>query len=88
MSLPVFIGCLWVVAATITALLPMRRQFIPGIGLLIAAPLLIGWLGYVHGWWWVVIGLAAFGSMFRNPLIYVYRRARGEHPEIPKEFKR
>ena len=87
MSLPIFIGCLWVVAATITALLPMRRQFIPGIGLLIAAPFLIGWIGYVHGWIWLVIGLLAFGSMFRNPLIYLIKRAKGEHPEIPKEFR-
>ena len=87
MSLPVFIACLWVLAATITALLPMRRQFIPGISLLIAAPFLILWLGYAHGWWWVVIGLAAFGSMFRNPLIYMVKRARGEHPELPQDLR-
>lgn len=88
MSLPVVIACLWVLASACVAMLPMRRQYIPGISLLIAAPFLIIWLGYTHGWWWVVVGLAAFGSMFRNPLIYMYRRAKGEHPEIPKEFKR
>ncbi|NCO85392.1 MAG: DUF2484 family protein [Rhodobacterales bacterium] len=84
MSLPLILGCLWVLAATATALLPMRRQYVPGVTLLLVAPLLLGWIGYVHGWLWVAIGLAAFASMMRNPLIYLYRRARGERPEVPK----
>lgn len=88
MSLPVFIACLWVLASAIVAMLPMRRQYLPGVGLLIVAPFLILWLGYAHGWWWVVIGALAFGSMFRNPLIYMYKRARGERPALPKEFTR
>ncbi len=84
MSLPLILGCLWVLAATATALLPMRRQYVPGVTLLLTAPLLLGWIGYAHGWIWVAIGLAAFASMMRNPLIYLYRRARGERPEVPK----
>lgn len=87
MSLPVLFACLWVLASAIVAMLPMRRQYVPGVALLIAAPFLIFWLGYAHGWWWVVVGLLAFGSMFRNPLIYLYRRARGEQPELPQDFK-
>ncbi len=86
MSLPLFLGCLWVLAAAVTAMLPMRRQLVPGLSLIILAPVLIVWIGMAHGWWWVVIGFAAFASMFRNPLIYFYRRARGENPEIPQEF--
>ncbi len=84
MSLPLIIGCLWVLAATIVALLPMKHQYKPGLTLLIAAPFLIIWIGYVHGWIFGVLGLLAFVSMFRNPLIYLYKRARGERPEIPK----
>lgn len=75
---------LWVVAATVTAFMPMRRQYAPGITLLLAAPLLIVWLGWVHGWWIAALGLAAFVSMFRNPLKYMWARARGQHPDIPK----
>ncbi len=84
MSWPVIIGCLWVFAATATAMLPMRRQFAPGITLLIAAPLLIIWMSSVHGWGIGVFALFAFVSMFRNPLRYFWKRARGEHVEIPK----
>ncbi len=84
MSLPVLLGCLWVLAATATALLPMRRQYAPGITLLILAPVLIIWLSAVHGWGIGVFALLAFVSMFRNPLRYFWRRARGEHPEIPE----
>ena len=29
------------------------------------------------------IGLLAFVSMFRNPLIYFAKRARGAQPEVP-----
>ena len=84
MTLSALIGCLWVIAATATAMLPMRHQYLPGVSLLIAAPFLIVWIGYDFGWLFGVLGLLAFGSMFRNPLIYFYRRARGEKPEIPK----
>jgi hypothetical protein len=84
MSLPVLLSILWVFAATITALLPMRRQYVPGITLLIAAPILIGWLGVVRGWGWTVLALAAFASMFRNPLRYLWARARGQNPQVPK----
>lgn len=88
MSLPLLLGCLWVVAATVVAFLPMRRQYAPGIALLIAAPALIVWIGFAHGMWIAVAGLAAFVSMFRNPLRYLWRRAKGERPELPKEFRK
>lgn len=78
MSLPLILGCLWVVASAIVALLPMRLQYPPGIALLIAAPVLIVWIGAVHGWGWAALGLFAFVSMFRNPLIYFARRFAGK----------
>ncbi|WP_298297309.1 DUF2484 family protein [uncultured Litoreibacter sp.] len=84
MSPSLILAALWAVAATLVALLPMRYQYVPGVTLLIAAPFLIGFIGYEHGIWFAALGLAAFASMFRNPLIYFYRRARGEKPEIPR----
>ncbi len=84
MSLPLILSALWVLAATVTALLPMRRQYLPGITLLILAPFLILWLSIAQGWWIAVLALFAFGSMFRNPLKYLIARLRGERPELPK----
>lgn len=84
MSWSLILGISWVFAATATALLPMRRQYLPGITLLIMAPVLIIWLGVDFGWGWSVAALLAFISMFRNPLKYFYARARGQQPEIPK----
>ncbi len=74
-------GCLWVLVATGTALLPMRRQMAPGLVLLIAAPVLIVWIGITVGWWMSVLGLLAFLSMFRRPLGALLRwLSRGERP--------
>lgn len=84
MNYALYIGCLWVFAATVTALLPMRHQYKPGVTLLVLAPVLIVWIGYDYGWIYAIFGLFAFASMFRHPLVYFYRRARGEQPEIPK----
>ena len=87
MSLPLVLGCMWIVAAAVTAMLPIRGQMVPGFALLIAAPVLVVWIGLTHGWFWLVLGLAAFASMFRNPLIYMARRAMGQQPELPAEFR-
>ena len=83
MSLPLLMGCLWVIAATITALLPMKKQMVPGMTLLVLAPVLLLWIGLAHGWLWVALGLFAFGSMFRRPLLYFARRALGLPVELP-----
>jgi hypothetical protein len=84
MSPSLLLASLWVVAATVTALLPMRRQYVPGVTLLVLAPFLLGYIGWQHGFWIAALGLAAFVPMFRNPLRYLWRRARGEKPEIPR----
>jgi hypothetical protein len=83
-STSLVLACLWVVAATVTALLPMRYQMLPGGFLLLATPVLLGYIAYQHGIWIFFLGLAAFISMFRRPLGYLWRRMRGEHPELPK----
>jgi hypothetical protein len=88
MSLPLILGALWIIAAAVVAMLPMRRQMVPGMALLIAAPVLLVWIGYVHGWLWLAFGLFAFVSMFRNPLLYFLRRALGRPAPLPKELEK
>ena len=83
MSLSLSLGCLWVLWSAIVALLPMRYQYPPGILLLLAAPALLAWIALDHGGWLFAVGLFAFVSMFRNPLLYFYHRARGKRPEVP-----
>jgi hypothetical protein len=80
-------GCLWVVASAVTAMLPMRRQMVPGIALLLAAPVLIVWIGAAHGWGWAALCVLAFVSMFRNPLRYFIGRALGRPVELPPELR-
>jgi len=84
MSLSLIIGCCWVLAAAVTAMLPMRRQLLPGLALILAAPVLIGAIGWDYGWIPAIAAFAAFVSMFRNPLKYLWKWAKGERPEIPK----
>ncbi len=80
----VWLSIAWVFASAAVAMLPMRHQYLPGVALLLAAPVLIVMAGVQFGWVYALLGLAAFISMFRNPLRYVAARLRGEHPEIPK----
>jgi hypothetical protein len=77
MSWALVAACLWVLAATATAMLPMPRQYPPGITLLVLAPVILAWIGWAHGAWWALLGLAGFVSMFRNPLIYFWKVWRG-----------
>jgi Protein of unknown function (DUF2484) len=86
-STPLILGCLWVVASAVVAMLPMRRQMVPGVALLFAAPVVLVWIGRVHGWMWLAIGLFAFLSMFRNPLLYFLRRALGRPAPLPKDLE-
>ncbi len=74
MSLSLLLGCLWVLAASVTAMLPLRWQIWPGLPLLIAAPVLLGYIALQHGMIPVLLALFAFASMFRRPLEYLARR--------------
>jgi hypothetical protein len=77
-----------VIAGAVTALLPMRAQMVPGMILILSAPVLLVWIGVTHGWLWVAVGLFAFLSMFRRPLNYFARKALGlPLPELPPEFR-
>ena len=84
MSTPMILAILWVLAATGTAMLPMRRQYVPGLALLLVAPVLMIWLGMVHGWLTGLAALVAFTSMMRRPLRYLWKRARGVPTEPPE----
>lgn len=80
----IVICSVWVLAAAAVAMMPMRRQFVPGVMLMLAAPVLIWAMFQQFGWLLGLVALCGFLSMFRNPLIYMARRAMGQHPEIPK----
>jgi len=84
-SVSLVLGGLWVIASAIVALLPMRRQYAPGLVLLLAAPVLLVFIGHQHGWLWTAFGLFAFVSMFRNPLIYLAKKALGRPVSPPPE---
>ncbi|MEX0316892.1 MAG: DUF2484 family protein [Ruegeria sp.] len=85
MPLSVILACAWVLAATVVALLPMRMQFPPGIALLIAAPVVIVWLGVDYNWFLSLAATAAFVSMYRNPLRYYWRKWFGSDDEEGRE---
>jgi len=79
-----WICCLWAVASTIVAMLPMRYQYVPVVALLMLAPALIAWVALSVHWAAAAFGLFALLSMYRNPLRYFLACARGQRPEIPK----
>ena len=81
LSLSIAIAAIWVLASTCVAFLPMRRQYLPGGTLMLSAPLVILFIGYQHGWIWLVPAFLAFGSMYRNPLRCFLRKWRGLEAE-------
>jgi hypothetical protein len=52
-STPLILGAPWVIASAIVAMLPMPQQMMPGIALLVAAPVLLVRIASVHGWVWL-----------------------------------
>jgi len=81
--LPVTLACLWVLAAAAVSLLPMRRQYVPGLSLLLTAPFLVVWLALTWGPWMALGATLAVISMFRRPLVYLAKRALGRAPARP-----
>jgi len=74
----------WVFASVIVAMLPMRWQYVPGVLLLLAAPVLLFEIAKDVGLWASIAGLAAFVSMYRNPLRYFWKRLTGQKVELPQ----
>ena len=87
MSTSLTLACFWVLASTVTAMLPMRRQMVPGLALLLAAPVLLWFIAHQHGFWIFALTLMAVLSMFRNPLIYFARRAMGLPVSLPADLQ-
>lgn len=85
MSDSVVLGAFWVLAASITALLPIRKQFAPGVVLMLLAPVLVWFLGWQHGWIAATGGAVAFLSTFRKPIRYYWRKWRGQSDPKPEE---
>jgi hypothetical protein len=76
MPLSLTLACLWILAAALVALLPMRWQWGPGGVLLVLAGPLLVMVGRELGWVWVALVLAAVLSMFRRPLSGLARHLR------------
>ncbi|MEQ9241328.1 DUF2484 family protein [Roseovarius indicus] len=83
-TLTFVLACLWVIAAALVAMLPMRWQFVPGLALLLGAPVLIWRLGVEYGWLAAAVALLAVLSMFRRPLQYYLKRATSRGGETPE----
>ncbi|MBK1636297.1 DUF2484 family protein [Rhodovulum adriaticum] len=75
MSAALTAACLWALAASAVAFLPMRLQYLPGGLLLLAAPGVVGWLAVTHG---AVVAALAVLSLFRRPLAGLLRRVLGK----------
>jgi hypothetical protein len=76
MPLSLTLASLWVLAAAITAFLPMRYQYVPGLTLLVLAVPLLVFVARDVGWVWVAVVLFAVLSMFRRPLMGLARHLR------------
>ena len=73
MTLSLLLACVWAILATITAFMPMRLQYVPGLMLLILAVPLLIFIGIQHSAWVVLAALAGLVSMFRRPLWFLGR---------------
>jgi hypothetical protein len=82
MSISLILASFWVLAATVVAMMPMRMQFIPGIGLLTLSVPLLGYVGWQHGGWIVLLVLLGVLSMFRRPLFYFTKKVFGRVSEV------
>lgn len=71
MTLSLLLACIWAILATITAFLPMRLQYVPGLTLLVLALPLLVFIGVQHSAWVVLAALAGLVSMFRRPLWFL-----------------
>ena len=82
MALSLILACLWVLAAAIVSMLPMRFQYLPGVTLLVLAVPLTVFVAIEVGVLWVLVVVFAVLSMFRRPLYFIARRllarARGD----------
>lgn len=74
---------IWAFASAAVAMLPLRQQYVPGVALMLAAPVLIVMVGLEVGGVAALFALAAFVSMYRNPLRALLARLRQGKSEVP-----
>ncbi|MDQ7069134.1 MAG: DUF2484 family protein [Rhodobacterales bacterium] len=79
---------IWVFCAVAAAMMPMRWQFRVVPVLAMAAFVIMGMIATTYGWLAFGLAVAAFVSMFRHPLRYVWRRLRGESVALPEDISR
>lgn len=69
---PVLAACLWVLVASVIALIPSRRNHWPQAYVLIATAVpLVAWIGYVHGILAGLVATMAGASILRWPVRYL-----------------
>lgn len=77
MSTVLILACLWVVACSLTAMLPMKYQYAPGLALLLSGPVLLYFIAMEHGVPLTLLGVFAILSLFRRPLWHLARKLTG-----------
>ncbi len=72
--MPLVLGCVWIVAANVLALIPSRDNhwFRAYVLIAIGIPLLI-YIGYSTGWLFAVAFFLAGASVLRWPVVYLMR---------------
>lgn len=75
--IPVALGCAWLIAANVLALLPSRdNHWARAYGLIAIGVPLLGYITYTNGPWIGMAFLIAGASVLRWPVIYLGRWMR------------
>ena len=71
------VGCVWLIAANVTAMFPSKDHHWRNAYMLIAVGLpLVVWIALAAGWLMAAVFLGAGASVLRWPVIYLGRRLR------------
>ncbi|NPD13829.1 DUF2484 family protein [Xinfangfangia sp. D13-10-4-6] len=77
MTLPLILGCLWLVLANVIAMFPTRDKHIrAGMVLAVVGIPLLGWITWSNGPLWGLAFLIGGASIMRWPLIWFWRSVR------------
>ncbi|WP_166416194.1 DUF2484 family protein [Cochlodiniinecator piscidefendens] len=74
MSLSIILGCLWLIVANVSAMLPSKDNYWARAYVLMAVGIpLLGYLTYENGPWVAILFMAAGASLLRWPVVYLLR---------------
>ncbi len=77
MSLPLILGCLWLILANVIAMVPTRDRHIrAAMALVVAGIPLLGWVTLENGPVWGLVFLIGGASIMRWPLVWFWRSVR------------